>query len=327
MDRLATRKDPLLNQESYQYDGNGNVTQFTDRRGKVTTDGVNPVQELSGTTVTANSLMGSVDEAFQRTDSVGARSFLTDALGSSIALADSTGTLQTQYTFDPFGNTTQSGSSTTNSFAYTGRELDTTGLYFYRARYYNSTLQRFISEDPLGFVGSGANLYEYADSSPMNLRDPLGLEGCDASCQNQIAQLANMFLGSKYNPNTNSLVIPQDTQTVAQTLRGAGYQDPGQWWNPFLYWDPIAHPGGDEFRKGLQPGSFHFREPYPPCPIGALNPLSCLMLQHSMVGRKTVLDQFHVDQHDPAVDPQGHIVHDVFHLPFFVDYVDPFSIL
>ncbi len=35
MDRLATRKDPLLNQESYQYDGGGNPTQFTDRRGKV----------------------------------------------------------------------------------------------------------------------------------------------------------------------------------------------------------------------------------------------------------------------------------------------------
>jgi YD repeat-containing protein len=36
MDRLATRKDPLLNQEGYQYDVDGNLTQFTDRRGKVT---------------------------------------------------------------------------------------------------------------------------------------------------------------------------------------------------------------------------------------------------------------------------------------------------
>jgi YD repeat-containing protein len=35
MDRVATRKDPLENQESYQYDGNDNLTQFTDRRGKV----------------------------------------------------------------------------------------------------------------------------------------------------------------------------------------------------------------------------------------------------------------------------------------------------
>jgi len=34
-----------------------------------------------------------------------------------------------------------------------------TNLYYYRARYYNPTLQRFISEDPVGFAGGGPNLY------------------------------------------------------------------------------------------------------------------------------------------------------------------------
>jgi len=62
---------------------------------------------------------------FQRTDSRGARSFLTDALVSTLALTDSAGTLQSSYTFEPFGKTIQSGSPTSNSFAYTGRELDT----------------------------------------------------------------------------------------------------------------------------------------------------------------------------------------------------------
>jgi RHS repeat-associated protein len=52
-----------------------------------------------------------------------------------------------QYTDEPFGNTTLSGSDT---IAYTGREMDATGpcLYFYRARYYAPILQRFVSEDP-----------------------------------------------------------------------------------------------------------------------------------------------------------------------------------
>ncbi len=81
----------------------------------------------------------------------------TDALGSTLALTDSSGTTQTSYTFEPFGNTSQSGSTTTNSFAYTGRELDPTGLYFYRARYYNPLLGRFISEDPIGTGGPGLN--------------------------------------------------------------------------------------------------------------------------------------------------------------------------
>ena len=138
-------------------------------------DGVNPVQELSGTTVTANLLTGRVDEYFQRTDSSGARSFLTDALGSTLALADSTGTIQTQYTFEPFGNTTPSGAATTNSFAYTGRELNGTGLYYYRARYYDPQLGRFISEDPLGLRSGDVNFYAYVSNDPTNLIDPFGL--------------------------------------------------------------------------------------------------------------------------------------------------------
>jgi len=128
--------------------------------------------------------MGGIDEVFQRTDSSGGRSFLTDALGSSIALADSTGTIQTQYTFDPFGKTTPSGASTTNSFAYTGRELDPTGLYFNRARYYHPTIQRFIAEDPLAFGGGDVNFYAYVGNDPVNGTDPSGMKGCFyvASC-------------------------------------------------------------------------------------------------------------------------------------------------
>jgi hypothetical protein len=44
-----------------------------------------------------------------------------------------------------------------------------------RARYYHPTLQRFISEDPIGSAGGGPNLYAYVADSPINSRDPLGL--------------------------------------------------------------------------------------------------------------------------------------------------------
>ena len=137
-------------------------------------DGANAVQEVIGGTNTANSLSGGIDEVFQRTDSAGARSFLADPLGSTLALTDSTGTVQTSYSFEPFGNTTLSGSATTDSFAYTGRELDASNLYYYRARYYSPTLQRFISEDPIGYGGGDANLYSYASNSPTNDVDPTG---------------------------------------------------------------------------------------------------------------------------------------------------------
>ncbi len=137
-------------------------------------DGANAVQEVIGGTNTANSLSGGIDEVFQRTDSAGARSFLSDTLGSTLALTDSTGTAQTSYTYEPFGNTTASGAATTNSFTYTGRELDAGNLYYYRARYYNPQLQRFISEDPIEFSSGDANLYVYTGESPVNLIDPSG---------------------------------------------------------------------------------------------------------------------------------------------------------
>ena len=139
-------------------------------------DRANPVQELSGTNVIANSMSGGIDEVFQRTDSAGARSFLTDALGNTLALTDSTGATQTSYTFEPFGNTTTTGAATTSSFAYTGRELDATGLYYYRARYYNPATGRFISEDPLGYAANSVNFYELAYDSSTNYRDPSGMQ-------------------------------------------------------------------------------------------------------------------------------------------------------
>jgi RHS repeat-associated protein len=57
----------------------------------------------------------------------------------------------------------------------TGRESDAkTGLYYYRARYYDSTTGRFASEDPIRFLG-GVDFYEYVDNDSIDLVDPFGL--------------------------------------------------------------------------------------------------------------------------------------------------------
>jgi RHS repeat-associated protein len=143
-------------------------------------DGLNPVQEKNGATVNANLLTGlGIDEFFMRTDGVGVRSLLPDALGSTVALGDNTGTLQTQYTYEPFGVTTQTGLASTNSYKFTGREDDGSGLMYYRARYYQPRLQRFIAEDPIGFLGGDVNLFAYVENNPASFNDPLGLEGMD----------------------------------------------------------------------------------------------------------------------------------------------------
>ena len=82
--------------------------------------------------------------------------------------------MQSEYTYEPFGKTTASGQASGNAAQYTGRELDASGLYYYRARYYSPSLQRFISEDPIGF-GGGVNFYSYVSNDPVSRKDPLGL--------------------------------------------------------------------------------------------------------------------------------------------------------
>jgi RHS repeat-associated protein len=54
------------------------------------------------------------------------------------------------------------------------KRADGTGLYYYRARYYHPQLQRFISEDPIGFAGGDANLHAYVGNDPVNATDPSG---------------------------------------------------------------------------------------------------------------------------------------------------------
>jgi RHS repeat-associated protein len=135
-------------------------------------DGANPIRELNGSTVTSNLLTGGVDERFVRTDSGGTSNYLADALGSTVALTDPSGNSQAQYSYAPYGSISITG-TTNNSYTYTGRESDGLGINYYRARYYNPQIGRFISEDPIGFVG-GMNKYAYVANDPTDLNDPSG---------------------------------------------------------------------------------------------------------------------------------------------------------
>ena len=67
----------------------------------------------------------------------------------------------------------ESGANGTCS-RFQGQQLDPeTGLHYNRHRYYDTTTGRFISSDPIKFVG-GMNFYQYADD-PLMWADPLGL--------------------------------------------------------------------------------------------------------------------------------------------------------
>jgi RHS repeat-associated protein len=162
---------------AYLYDSFGRRRQKTVRT--VTTqflyDRGNFVQEQDGTgAVIANLVTGfGLDGVYSRTRGTTTWSFLVDHLGSIIAETDAAGAIQTTYSYEPYGNTTQIGAASDNSQRYTAREQDVAELYYYRARYYAPALERFISEDPIG-IDERINIYAYVDGDPLNFVDPSG---------------------------------------------------------------------------------------------------------------------------------------------------------
>ena len=133
----------------------------------------------TGRTRPVDTLWDGIDEPLAMTTAAGNFYFHANHQGSVTALTSATGVI-TQYNYDPYGQT-QTTDTTGNPFRYTGREQDAEDLYYYRARYYDPTVQRFISEDPIGLEG-GLNLYGYVGSNPVNAEDPLGLSPSFGEC-------------------------------------------------------------------------------------------------------------------------------------------------
>jgi RHS repeat-associated protein len=99
-----------------------------------------------------------------------------DGVGSVVNLTDASGNVAKGYTYKSFGEVHQETGSMIQPFTFTGREYDPqSGLYFYRARYYDPRAGRFVTKDPIGFLGGDVNLYRYVQNNPLNYRDPLGL--------------------------------------------------------------------------------------------------------------------------------------------------------
>ena len=181
--QLASVSDSQSTLESFAYDGLGRRAEkvLSGSTTKFVYDGWNVVQEKDAQNqVTANVLSGlGLDEWLSRAPSSGSATYyLTDALGSTVGLTDSTGSVATSYTFDPYGNTATSGAASTNSFQFTGRENDSISLlsiYHLRAREYAPAVGRFLTEDPIGVAGGDPNLHIYVGSRPVDAVDPLGL--------------------------------------------------------------------------------------------------------------------------------------------------------
>jgi RHS repeat-associated protein len=204
-------------------------------------DGANIVAEISPAgSLAASYVQGSgIDQplAMRRNGTIAY--YQADGLGSITSLTNAAGNTVSSYVYKAFGATTAT-EGIFNPFRFTGREQDPeTGLYYYRARYYDPTIGRFISEDPIGFKG-GVNKYSYAGANPILHVDPMGLlYGCptgifETACESQVTmdrmifdQNLFIFLTSQSQGSGNSpgewdmLMATADTQILFQLDQAA----------------------------------------------------------------------------------------------------------
>jgi RHS repeat-associated protein len=158
-------------------------------------DGDNLIEETnsSGGVVARYEDTQNIDEPLAMLRSGATSYYHADGLGSITSLSSAAGSIANTYTYDSYGKLTASTGSLVNPFRYTARESDTeTGLYYYRARYYDPNPGRLLSEDPIDFAG-GINFYAYVQNDPLNLFDPLGLRATKAATADCIAQGLQAF--------------------------------------------------------------------------------------------------------------------------------------
>ncbi|MCY2970209.1 MAG: hypothetical protein NTZ30_06020 [Planctomycetota bacterium] len=142
-------------------------------------DGANPYMDFDGDgLLKTRYLYGpGIDELFAR---IGAGEdpewYLVDRLGSVRQIVDATGAILDEISYDSFGNVlSETNPEQGDRFKFTGREFSPElGIYYYRARWYDPSSGRFISQDPIGFQAGDPNLYRYVGNAPGDATDPEG---------------------------------------------------------------------------------------------------------------------------------------------------------
>ncbi len=165
---------------SYGYDYQGRRVSKTVSSSitKYCYDGDQVIAEYNGDTLLRKFVYGpGIDEPICMIDVSGGNKvyyYHFDGLGSVIALSDVNSVIVERYSYDVFGEPNRI-SDVNNPYMFTGRRYDgEAGLYYYRARYYDPNIGRFLQTDPIGY-DDGLNMYTYVGNNPIVFVDPSGL--------------------------------------------------------------------------------------------------------------------------------------------------------
>ena len=185
--KATVQNGVLVTEESYTYDYEGNRTSKTTHRSDGVTEYVKYLNDNSSLTnvlaemgsegsVQAYYTIGADLVSQERDGNVSV--YLYDGHGSVVGLANESGVVTDSYVYDAFGNLISSTGSTENNYRYCGEQFDeTTGLYYLRARYMDTSTGRFISQDSYsGSISDPISLHKflYANANPVTYSDPSG---------------------------------------------------------------------------------------------------------------------------------------------------------
>jgi RHS repeat-associated protein len=189
--------------ESYRYDGLGRRVQTTKSDGSKTTlwqysqagqmmfssdwDGANYANHKTHENVyLAGSLVAMIDHDWPSNAVIATKYQHTDALGSPVAVTNQSGAVIERNDYEPYGAII--GKPTYNGIGYTGHVMDgTTGLTYMQQRYYDPSIGRFLSRDPVTAnpnTGTNFNAYWYANNNPYSFKDPDGRKCTTTAAKN-----------------------------------------------------------------------------------------------------------------------------------------------
>ncbi len=189
LDSVRTVRQGVGSTVAYGYDGWDRRVRKTSAAGttRYVYDGSQIALEVdgSGNVVAEYSYFPGVDQPHTVKRGGSVYYYLADGPGNVVGLLDAAGNLVNEYHYSPWGEAEVEREGVSQPYRFTGREWDAeVGLYYYRARYYDPQLGRFLSEDPIGLAG-GINPYAYAENDPVNNADPSGLNCLRRATQGQ----------------------------------------------------------------------------------------------------------------------------------------------